>query len=154
MTAGSLDSYRKKLATTEPRLASFFSSSIFQNDTSMQYTDFFAADPTSTATTPPYVRAEHFSQRGNPVDNAADVQQVLEQEGDAEIQVGPMMVRGGEGLFATGVSSVKGVRYRDFNLFLECHPAVQCVLVVLAPDTPQNRSDARTIVGSLDPARS
>jgi hypothetical protein len=150
LSTDSLDGYRARLATTYPRLADYFSSGIFANDSGLPYTDFFAADPAADpAPTPFNVRAEHFSQAGNPVDGQADIKAVLRGEGNSNIDVRVARVAGLKGVIASGTYSVKSHHYRDTNVFVECHPNVQCVLVFIAPDNVRDIAAVNSMIQTL-----
>jgi hypothetical protein len=149
LSTDSLDRYRARLTTTYPRLANYFFSDIFANDTGLPYTDFFAADPADPAPTPFNVRAEHFSQPGSPVDAQADIKAVLRGEGNSNIDVRETSVAGLKGVIATGTYSVKSHHYRDTNVFVECHPNVQCVLVFIAPDNVRDVAAVNSMIQTL-----
>jgi hypothetical protein len=149
LSTHSFQDYRTRLASTDPRLAYYFSSNIFDNDPGLPYTDFFAADPADPAPTPLNARVEHFTQPGNPVDSQADIASAVQQSGDSNVSVRTATVAGHAGVIATGTHTDKSREYRDTNVFVECHPNVQCVLVLGGLDNAQNAATANSIIRSL-----
>jgi len=151
LSTDTLAGYAKRLATTHPRLAAFFSDSIWSHDAGLPYTDLFAADPSGSTPNPLNVRAEHFAQPGNPIDHVADIRSTLRAEGMTEIDVRQARVTGRDAVIGTAVDldSVRSIRYLITNLLVECRPGVQCILVFQVPDSPRNADTVDEIIRTL-----
>jgi hypothetical protein len=151
LSKGDLSGYASQLADAHSHLASYFSSNIWATDGGLPYTDFLAADPDVRTPTPLNVRGEHFAQPGNPVDHIAGFRETLQAEGLSAIDVRRTRVAGRDAVVASGVDVdvARSLRYVATNVFVECRPDVQCILVFYVPDTTRNAAVVAKMIRSL-----
>jgi hypothetical protein len=90
----SLKQWASDLESRDPTVADYLSSSNFDHDFGLPYTDAFIVNPVLTDPTPDNLRIEHFVQHGNPVDDQQGVRAMALQMGLKQIEVSESTIAG------------------------------------------------------------